>query len=692
MLWRAAIASLCMWATSSVSAATLPQTAWTQTAFTGNNCNLFGAVDPAGNAYVAGYSDGVILGTNTNGQSTAFLAKFNPSGQLLWANMASDPSLSGAKLAVDASGDVYMTRDDALQKYNTNGKLLWSIAGILNPNGVALDQSGNIFVGGYSNSQQAFVSKFNPSGQILWTRTPESAPQSYADAIAVDAFGDVIVGGENDYSASPLQVNGFAAKYDPQGNLLWNTQLGPTPGDTQTYGVGVGPTGAIFLSGVGPSLFGEPAGGTPGFLIKYDSSGNLEWINRYSEHNGTPIAVDPAGSLYVGAGYNLLKYSPSGNQLGQIPVTSAWDETSVAWANGNVYATFYSQNPSAGILTKVVCDNYWRVDANGNWSNTGNWSGATPNAVDAAANFYNNVTAPRAITVDAPVTVGAVAFCGTNQYTIAGSNAITMQVSSGIATISDLGGSHLVSAPLVLASTTVVAVANPGDTLTLSGQVSGSGALGKSGSGTLTLSGANTYSGGTTVSQGSLVVAGSLGNTAVTVGGGATLGGTGSIAGSVVVQGGSTAGTQGAINLADGLIGTLTLSDPNAADTVLTLGGPTAGNLSVLTFEVGAIADRIRVAAGKVAVNPGGSLINIIALSGFGPGTYDLMDFPNGQAGGLGYLSLATTSLDGHTLSLQSTPTAEQLVVSVPEPSTFVLFGAGGLALLAHACRRRKAA
>ncbi|MGA2068395.1 MAG: autotransporter-associated beta strand repeat-containing protein [Thermoguttaceae bacterium] len=221
---------------------------------------------------------------------------------------------------------------------------------------------------------------------------------------------------------------------------------------------------------------------------------------------------------------------------------------------------------------------------------------------------------------------------------------------------------------------------------------SGASALTIADSGTVTLTGANSYSGGTTVAAGMLLVAGSLGGTAVTVGEGATLGGTGSIGGTVVVLGGSTAGTQGAINLADGMIGTLMFSDPSAADTVLTLGGLTVGSPSAFTFEVGAVADRIQVTAGKVAVNPGGSLINITALSGFGPGTYDLLDFPTNQASGLGYLSLATTSLNGYALSLRSTRTSEQLVVAVPEPSALALLGAGALGLLAYARRRRRAA
>jgi autotransporter-associated beta strand protein len=277
---------------------------------------------------------------------------------------------------------------------------------------------------------------------------------------------------------------------------------------------------------------------------------------------------------------------------------------------------------------------------------------------------------------------------GSGTQVLAGSNTYTggTTVAAGTLQLGDAANNGYVQGNILDNAT--VAFANPAPQA-YPGVISGSGCLTKTGSGTLSLTGSNTYTGPTAINAGGLVVAGSLGSTAITVGGGATLGGTGSIGGTVVVLGGSTAGTQGAINLADGTIGTLTLSDPNAADTVLTLGGLTVGNPSAFTFEVGAIADRILVTAGKVAVNPGGSLINITALSGFGPGTYDLMDFPSGQASGLGYLSLATTSVNGYPVYLQSTPTAEQLV-AVPEPGALALVAAGLACGAATGLRRRR--
>ena len=136
----------------------------------------------------------------------------------------------------------------------------------------------------------------------------------------------------------------------------------------------------------------------------------------------------------------------------------------------------------------------------------------------AAATFYDFLTAPRTITVDAPVTVGTMAFYGTNQYTIAGPNAVTMQASSGSPAITVMIGGHAISAPLVLTGITTVTVTNPGDTLTISGPVGGAGALTLGGSGTLVLGGSNTYSGGTSVASGALVLANSAAPAAEHVG------------------------------------------------------------------------------------------------------------------------------------------------------------------------------
>ena len=91
-----------------------------------------------------------------------------------------------------------------------------------------------------------------------------------------------------------------------------------------------------------------------------------------------------------------------------------------------------------------------------------------------------------------------------------------------------------------------------------------------------------------------------------------------------------------------------------------------------MKFEVGATADRLLLTAGRIVVKPGGAIVSIATIDGFGPGTYDLIDFAAGQGSGFENLVLSATTINGDDVYLQTTPTAEQLVV-VPEPSTFVL-------------------
>jgi autotransporter-associated beta strand protein len=94
---------------------------------------------------------------------------------------------------------------------------------------------------------------------------------------------------------------------------------------------------------------------------------------------------------------------------------------------------------------------------------------------------------------------------------------------------------------IVVADDSTFETVNATRDLTLTGVISGSGAVAKTGTGTLTLTGANTYTNTTTVSVGELVVDGSLASSLVTVDAGTGLGGTGTVQ-SVTMLSGSTLG------------------------------------------------------------------------------------------------------------------------------------------------------
>jgi hypothetical protein len=148
----------------------------------------------------------------------------------------------------------------------------------------------------------------------------------------------------------------------------------------------------------------------------------------------------------------------------------------------------------------------WNVDAAGNWTVATNWTGGVPNAVGVQAVFGDVITAPRTVTVDAPITAGRIDFDNTNTYTIAGTNAVSLSATSGNAEINVMRGSHVIDAPVTLASNLVVTVTPDNGSLTLGGAVTGAtSSVTKAGPGTLTIN--QLQSGPLTISAGKVSIA-----------------------------------------------------------------------------------------------------------------------------------------------------------------------------------------
>jgi hypothetical protein len=200
----------------------------------------------------------------------------------------------------------------------------------------------------------------------------------------------------------------------------------------------------------------------------------------------------------------------------------------------NQWFSVYRRNVPAGTFTLLQPDNAgqnmygvviqragperhtWNVDANGNWTVAGNWATAVPNAAGVEAAFAGAITAPRTVTVDAAITVGGLFFDSAQAYSIAGSNALTLDSSSGDAQISVANGNHTISAPITLADNAVITVTPAANTLNLVGTLGASGRnLTKAGAGTLTV--LNVRAAGLTIGGGTVAVAANGTNAGVSV-------------------------------------------------------------------------------------------------------------------------------------------------------------------------------
>ena len=188
----------------------------------------------------------------------------------------------GEDVAMDAEGNVYAT--GSFEGTATFGTLSLTAAD---------DDPSNDW-------QDVFVVKYDAQGAALWARRAGTGVfNDFAEGIAADAEGNVYVagyftgiatwdgGGNPDVELTTRNdFDGFLAKYDTDGDLQWVAQAGGPEQDTGR-GVAVAPNGDVYFAGgfTGTALFGTgtsltSAGSDDAFLARYDADGNLLWVRQ----------------------------------------------------------------------------------------------------------------------------------------------------------------------------------------------------------------------------------------------------------------------------------------------------------------------------------------------------------------------------------------------------------------------------
>ena len=180
------------------------------------------ATDSSGNAFISGRTGGNLAGTAA-GLDDVFLAKYDGAGNLAWSRQyGSASSESADAAAVDGLGNVYITGhtlgdlfgtpigdyDVFLAKFDTNGTLLWNrkfgTPSADWPHGLVADAQGNVFVSGRTGgdlaaqsvgNDDAFVLKFDPTGENVWSYQLGSTSWDYRAAVDLDSHGNLFLTG-----------------------------------------------------------------------------------------------------------------------------------------------------------------------------------------------------------------------------------------------------------------------------------------------------------------------------------------------------------------------------------------------------------------------------------------------------------------------------------------------------------------
>jgi autotransporter-associated beta strand protein len=157
----------------------------------------------------------------------------------------------------------------------------------------------------------------------------------------------------------------------------------------------------------------------------------------------------------------------------------------------------------------------WNASTGASWNTSGSWTDSSTAATIAAPGtrgidgdtllFAAATGAVARLDGANPAVTGITFNNPAASYTISQGSGGSLTMQGAGAAISVQAGSHMISAPVHLASGTTINAA-AATTLTVSGSIDGSGGLTNLGGGTLYLSGTNSYTGGTVVSAGSVVV------------------------------------------------------------------------------------------------------------------------------------------------------------------------------------------
>lgn len=329
------------------------------------------AVDSAGSAYIVGDTSSTTFPVMNAYQPTLrglidiFVTKLAPSGNALAYStyLGGDTVDRGRAIALDALGDVYITGVTASTDFPLANPLQTQVRGStdayvakLSPTRGTLDYSTYIggngldygtsivvdagkqaFVGGYTNSgnfptlnplqaaragsNDAFVARFTAQGGLGYATYLGGAGVDYANAIGVDAAGNILLAGQT-YSAnfpvsSPLQAalagstDAFVSKLNATGTaLVYSTYLGGAQGDT-AYGLRLDAAGNVYVAGQTDSLDypavyavqSVNAGGSDAFVTQISATGASLIYSTYlggtASDYARALAVDAIGNVAV---------------------------------------------------------------------------------------------------------------------------------------------------------------------------------------------------------------------------------------------------------------------------------------------------------------------------------------------------------------------------------------------------------
>lgn len=280
-------------------------------------------VTGTGNIYIAGTSDN---DPSVNIEQDIIGLKYNNAGSLQWSASFNTPTVHNdvvQGIALDESGNLFIAgyselvpdKNAVAIKFNSSGTLVWNYAynGVGdngdNAHAIIRDNANNIYLAGYTfgyeEDRNFLVMKIGASGTMHWAKTinGSSNAQSVDDAIAlaIDNTGNIYATGFVKNSGTGYDI--MLAKYSPLGDSLWSRQYNyATANETdKAVAIAIDASNNVYISGRSDQDATDVSNDDI-ITLKYNSTGTLVWEKRY---NGTGNGLDNAKSIQISTAGNI---------------------------------------------------------------------------------------------------------------------------------------------------------------------------------------------------------------------------------------------------------------------------------------------------------------------------------------------------------------------------------------------------
>lgn len=258
-------------------------------------------VDAAGRMFLAGYICEPTLPVTANaaqrtyaGGCDGFVAILAPDGRLQYASY-----LGGGQqdriwgIDADGAGNVYVTGDTTSPDFPATPGAYDTTCG-------ASGNCSSVVNGTTTGANDAFVTKFSPTGTLAYSTFLGGMETDLAVGIAVDGSGRAHVAGQTrspDFPTTPGAVDttpgqfddAFYARIEPSGAALSYSTFVSGEGSEYAIAVAVDSTGAAYVSGTTESgqlpvfmaFQSVPAGPSDGWLMKIAADRTLKYLTYF---------------------------------------------------------------------------------------------------------------------------------------------------------------------------------------------------------------------------------------------------------------------------------------------------------------------------------------------------------------------------------------------------------------------------